>query len=128
MKVNQSSDASVNFDINRPLRLSRSSGVSRGEVHIYSKAVDGSNSLRVATVSIANVVALTEDQEHALANRIADEIVAPAFSEDEIMDIAFEIMDIDDYHDTICDHHINRARHVADSITARRRLNLSGAR
>jgi hypothetical protein len=131
MEVNPNSKASVEFDLTRPLRFTRS-GVTDSRTQptafIYSRAVDGVNGICVAKITIGLNVGLSNEQEQALVDRIADEIVAPGFSDEEIEDIAFEIMDIDDYHTTVTEHHRERARRLADNITTRRRLALSGAR
>lgn len=71
-----SSRAEVDFDMDRPLKLSRSEyDYDYKRVYLYSPAVDGGNNLRVATVEIANMVGLNNDQIEFLTNKIADAIV-----------------------------------------------------
>jgi hypothetical protein len=128
MDVNQNSKASVEFDLTRPLGLSRS-GVTTEDgmpaAFIYSKALDGFNSICVARVRPGLGIGLTNEQERAAVDRIADEFVAPGFSEEEVKDIAYLL---DTAAALQIDDSMEAARRLCADITARRRLNLSGAR
>lgn len=81
MKINRSSQASIEFDITRPLHLTRGPILGAPKdgskaIYIYSTALDGVNPLRVATVAFGLDVGLSDEQEEALMERIADAFVA----------------------------------------------------
>lgn len=68
--------AEAKFNKDFPLKLTRSDYQAPDKcIYIYSEAVDGFNRLRVATINLANVTGLNDDQVKYLTERVANAIV-----------------------------------------------------